>query len=115
MPLRLLIFYIFILNYVCALEKDNLKRSDEIGKSVANSDIAASKLNLVDDEKPADCPKKHILMFHPWGTPSHMHQFKPLILGLLDAGNTVTSVFVRKAQITHRHYTEIIVRDGLVS
>ena len=56
--------------------------------------------------------KKHILMFHPWGTPSHLLQFKPLIHGLLDAGNAVTAVFVTKTKINHQDYTEIIVEDG---
>ena len=57
-------------------------------------------------------PKKHILMFHPWGTPSHMNQFKPLIQGLLEAGNMVTALFVRETKITHENYKEIIVEDG---
>ena len=56
--------------------------------------------------------KKHILMFHPWGTPSHMNQFKPLIQGLLEAGNMVTALFVRETKIAHENYKEIIVEDG---
>ena len=59
-----------------------------------------------------DDPKKHILMFHPWGTPSHMNQFKPLIQGLLEAGNMVTALFVHETKITHENYKEIIVEDG---
>ena len=59
-----------------------------------------------------DDPKKHILMFHPWGTPSHMNQFKPLIKGLLEAGNMVTALFVRETKIAHEDYKEIIVADG---
>ena len=59
-----------------------------------------------------DDPKKHILMFHPWGTPSHMNQFKPLIQGLLEAGNMVTALFVHETKITNENYKEIIVEDG---
>ena len=58
--------------------------------------------------------KKHILMFHPWSAPSHLNQLKPLIQGLLDSGNIVTSVLVFKTKINHKDYTEIIVEDGLV-
>ena len=55
--------------------------------------------------------KKHIVMFHPWGTPSHKNQFKPLIIGLLNAGHSITSVFTRQMDIVHDDYTEIIVED----
>ena len=55
--------------------------------------------------------KKHIVMFHPWGTPSHKNQFKPLIIGLLNAGHSITSVFTRPMDIVHDDYTEIIVED----
>ena len=55
--------------------------------------------------------KKHIVMFHPWGTPSHKNQFKPLIKGLLEDGNAITSVFTRPMDIVDDDYTEIIVDD----
>ena len=55
--------------------------------------------------------KKHIVMFHPWGTPSHKNQFKPLIEGLLKDGNAITSVFTRPMDIVNDNYIEIIVDD----
>ena len=55
--------------------------------------------------------KKHIVMFHPWGTRSHMNQFGPLITGLLEDGNSITSVFTISTNIVHDDYTEIIVED----
>ena len=59
-------------------------------------------------------PKNHILMFHPWGTPSHKQQLNGLLLGLLKSGNAVTGVFPWKTDIIHQHYTEIIIKDGYV-
>ena len=58
--------------------------------------------------------QRHILMFHPWGTRSHMHQLTALLLGLLSSGNLVTAVFARKTEIMHQNYEEIIVADGYV-
>ena len=57
---------------------------------------------------------RHILMFHPWGTRSHMHQLTALLQGLLSSGNQVTAVFARKTEIMHQNYEEIIVADGYV-
>ena len=96
-----------------ALEKDNLPKSGDIDKPVINSDSTISKLDVVENTViiKSDLLKKHILMFHPWGTPSHMNQLKPLVLGLLEAGNAVTAVFTRKTEINHNDYTEIIVQD----
>ena len=58
--------------------------------------------------------QRHILMFHPWGTRSHMHQLTALLQGLLSSGNQVTAVFARKTEIMHQNYEEIIVADGYV-
>ena len=55
---------------------------------------------------------KHVLMFHPWGTRSHMHQLTALLQGLLSSGNQVTAVFARNTEIRHQNYEEIIVADG---
>ena len=108
----------------CASETPTLQTPEglkEKGEQVAP--IGDSKLDSIDDivkitnnnQKVISengHPKKHILMFHPWGTPSHMNQFKPLIQGLLEAGNMVTALFVRETKITHENYKEIIVEDG---
>ena len=58
--------------------------------------------------------QRHILMFHPWGTRSHMHQLTALLQGLLSSGHQVTAVFARKTEIMHQNYEEIIVADGYV-
>jgi hypothetical protein len=109
-----------------ASEKSTLKKpgkdTTSSGKYVPDSSQKEAKIpnkeSLVDPEKKLDSQyeapkkKKHILMFHPWGTQSHMGQFKPLIHGLLKSGNMVTAVFVRETKIIHEDYTEIIVEDG---
>ena len=56
--------------------------------------------------------KKHILMYHPWGTKSHRVQQHALLVGLLNAGHTVTGVFPENSNIIHDGYTEIVVDSG---
>ena len=115
--------YIFIY-CACASETPTLQTPEELkvkGEQVQH--INDSKPDSIDDIvkntnndqnviSKNDHSKKHILMFHPWGTPSHMNQFKPLIRGLLESGNMVTAVFVRESKIIHEYYKEIIVEDG---
>ena len=55
--------------------------------------------------------KNRILMFHPWGTRSHMGQLKVLVKGLLESGNAVTGVFVWKTGIEHENYVELLIED----
>ena len=124
---KLFVLCLFALHMIHASEKSTLKNPDKVTKSseihVLDSPPKDSRIpkkeNLVDAEKtldsqyePPEKKKKHVLMFHPWGTQSHMGQFKPLIQGLLSAGNMVTAVFVRETKIIHEDYTEIIVEDG---
>jgi hypothetical protein len=125
MSLKIVIFGTFVIYLVRALENPSLKKSDGAGKSdeivhlETDYDATSSNSNFQRVEITLNAknysPKKHVLMYHPWGTPSHMHQFKPLILGLLEAGNAVTAVFVRETKIIHPDYAEIIVEDGKVA
>ena len=54
--------------------------------------------------------KKHILMFHPWGTKSHRGQQNILLLGLLKQGHSITGVFTEQSDIVHERYTEIVIQ-----
>ena len=124
---KLLLFCLFALHRIVASEKSTLKNPDTLTKSsgieVPDSPPIESILpkqdsllyaenTLESQHEPPKKKKKHVLMFHPWGTQSHMGQFKPLIHGLLNSGNMVTAVFVRETKIIHDDYTEIIVEDG---
>ena len=113
----------FVIHIIHAIENPSLKKSggdgssDDIIHSETDYEVPTKPPNLektgsIVHSKNDPPKKKHVLMYHPWGTPSHMHQFKPLIQGLLEAGNIVTAVFVRETKITHPDYTEIIVDDG---
>ena len=125
MSLKLVIIFCYVIFHCAhALDTPTLLTSGVVeGKEKQAEPLEDSKPDLINgivkdtntDQKGIlgnDDPKKHILMFHPWGTPSHMNQFKPLIKGLLEAGNMVTALFVRETKITHGNFKEIIVEDG---
>ena len=67
---------------------------------------------LTESDGKSNNTKNHILMFHPWGTRSHMEQLKVLVKGLLKSGNAVTGVFVWKTGIEHDDYVELLIEDG---
>lgn len=111
------ILFTFFLLIVLSSKSNEDKLSDTTsetsdGKLVVDQD----DINQIDSSDSAvsngnKANKKHILMFHPWGTPSHMSQFKPLLKGLLDDGNIVTGLFMKGSNIIHDDYTEIVVKD----
>ena len=118
--LAFLLFCVLSFQIVNASDKynlhttDNVKKTDKIG-NLPDKPKRGSLATIESKEsetKDSIRIKKHILMFHPWGTRSHMNQFKPLIIGLLKAGNSITAVFTRETNIVHDDYTEIIVEDG---
>ena len=98
---------VFICNGVFSLEERKTEESS--GANSVESNLGKHETTAVINNN--DDIKQHILMFHPWGTPSHKQQLKPLILGLLEAGNEVTAALFFKTEITHQHYTEIVVED----
>ena len=116
--LSVLLVCIFTFQVVYTSDKQSLHASNVIkttDKSIdlPNESEIATLENVSDKDwktKGTDV-KKHIVMFHPWGTPSHKNQFKPLIEGLLEDGNVITSVFTRPMDIVNDDYTEIIVDD----
>eukprot|EP00092_Neocalanus_flemingeri_P026671 GFUD01028916.1.p1 GENE.GFUD01028916.1~~GFUD01028916.1.p1 ORF type:complete len:551 (-),score=119.39 GFUD01028916.1:114-1766(-) len=55
--------------------------------------------------------QKHILIFHPWSTRSHMMQQTALLKGLLAKGHLVTGVFPFATNIEDDGYTEFVVED----
>ena len=80
--------------------------SIRIGSAIAEEQSAkTSEENLI----VKDADKKHILMYHPWGTKSHKGHQYALLHGLLDTGHTVTGVFPEASNIVHDGYTEIVV------
>ena len=117
--LQFLLFCVISFQIVNASDKhslhtaDNVKNTDEtvnLSEESIKGSFATTK-SKESEIHDAVHTKKHILMFHPWGTRSHMNQFTPLILGLLNAGNSITAVFTRETNILHDDYTEIIVED----
>ena len=59
--------------------------------------------------------KKHVLMYHPWGTKSHRGQQNALIYGLLSKGHSVTGIFPEKSNLIHENYTEIVIDTRCVN
>ena len=118
---KLSVFYICVLTFliVNTSDKQSLHASNVAQTIDKSIDLPIeSKVQTLENAGDNDSAnkvnahaKKHIVMFHPWGTPSHMNQFGPLITGLLEDGNSITSVFTRSANILHDDYTEIIVED----
>ena len=108
---KLLLFFSFVLiPSVQMLAQNNSYLGDESGD--AGKSVGSLTLLENDGKHGDDNTKNHILMFHPWGTKSHMGQLKVLVKGLLESGNSVTGVFVRKTGIQHDDYVELIVEDG---
>ena len=109
---------IHICVFTSALADENLKKSEAIDRSIITADNTTNtSTSSTEDVSPSNqiiSPKKHILMFHPWGTRSHKYQLNALLLGLLKSGNAVTGVFAWKTDIVHQQYTEIVVKDGYV-
>ena len=121
MNFKLSLFFVCLLTLqaVYASNKNSLHISNVVKKADKPNDISKeSVIESTQDENTKESEakdiiydKKHIVMFHPWGTPSHKNQFKPLIIGLLNAGHSITSVFTRQMDIVHDNYMEIIVDD----
>ena len=121
MNFKLSSFFVCLLTLqaVCASNENSLHTSNVVKKTVKpNNRPKESVIEKAPNENTKESQakdivydKKHIVMFHPWGTPSHKNQFKPLIIGLLNAGHSITSVFTRQMDIVHDDYTEIIVED----
>ena len=114
-----LLFSIFMHSCVSVLSKIELKESIVVAESISLGNtidntigVSNSVENKLIIQNNTESSRKHILMFHPWGTRSHMQQLTALLDGLLKSGNDVTGVFARKTEIVHQHYTEIIVKDG---
>ena len=117
--LSILLVCIFTFQVVYTSDKQSLHASNVIKTTDKSKDLPnESKIATLENVSGKDWKtkgtvdvKKHIVMFHPWGTPSHKNQFKPLIEGLLKDGNAITSVFTRPMDIVNDDYTEIIVDD----
>ena len=63
--------------------------------------LAAAHLSLVQPH--------HILVFHGFGTKSHLLLLAPLMEELLHRGNNVTSIVFSTVGIKHENFTEIVL------
>ena len=51
----------------------------------------------------------HILVFHGFGTKSHLLLLAPLMEELLNRGNNVTTIVFSSVGIKHKNFTEIVL------
>ena len=55
------------------------------------------------------CVSYHVLVYHTWGTKSHILQIAPIVEELLARGHEVTTCFYHPLKLNHENHTEIIV------
>ena len=98
----------YFLCFLILLSLDNAFGSKHTGNNTA------STITVSEKSKPNDIIEnsKHILLYHPWTTRSHMMQQTSLLRGLLEKGYHVTAVFPYPTGIDNPRYEEILVEDA---
>ena len=59
------------------------------------------------------CMSYHVLVYHTWGTKSHILQIAPIVEELLARGHEVTTCFFHPLKLNHENHTEIIVPNAI--
>ena len=120
-PVNVAVFFIAILHLSSTIHATQEKGNNPYSGTTkvqntngpAKCEIAKAEADT-ENKMLQEVNKKHILMYHPWGTKSHRQQQHALLLGLLNAGHTVTGVFPEKSSIIHDGYTEIVVETRYI-